>query len=279
MRVCGAAGIHYRRRNQGCTRPGDGDINDDLVNRAFDPEQPDKLWVMDVTEHPTSKSKTVAHSDHGSVYTSWLFGNRLRDAGLLGSMGSIGDCYDNSVAEAFFSILQQELLDQHHGQLATAIFDWIETWHNPKRRHSYNNGLSPLDCETATSCPTPQTRSWPPSTLCQRRPTRRSSASTGEAFSGGMWPQSGPVLKSVKWPRPEVCLNERTPGLRFVASDQGFRWSGRPGSNRRPQPWQGCALPTELRPQRSATVSASAPITTSDSDQPPALARTAVAIS
>jgi hypothetical protein len=59
----------------------------------------------------------------------------------------------------------------------------------------------------------------------------------------------------------------------------GFAWSGRPGSNRRPQPWQGCALPTELRPQRSATVSASAPITTSDSDQPPALARTAVAIS
>jgi len=130
MRVCGAAGIHYRRRNQGCTRPGDGDINDDLVNRAFDPEQPDKLWVMDVTEHPTSESKTVAHSDHGSVYTSWLFGNRLRDSGLLGSMGSIGDCYDNSVAEAFFSILQQELLDQHQwqarDQLATAIFDWIE---------------------------------------------------------------------------------------------------------------------------------------------------------
>jgi len=45
MRVCGAAGIHYRRRNQGCTRPGDGDINDDLVNRAFDPEQPDQ-WVF-----------------------------------------------------------------------------------------------------------------------------------------------------------------------------------------------------------------------------------------
>jgi putative transposase len=131
MRVCGAVGIPYWRRNWGCTRPGDGDFNDDLVNRAFDPEQPDKLWVSDVIEHPTSEGKTVEHSDHGSVYTSWLFGNRLRDAGLLGSMGAIGDCYDNSVAEAFFSILQRELLDQYHwqtrDQLATAIFDRIET--------------------------------------------------------------------------------------------------------------------------------------------------------
>ena len=63
-------------------------------------------------------------------------------------MGTIGDCYDNSVAEAFFSILQRELLDQHHwanrDQLAAAIFDWIETWYNPKRRHSYNHGLNPL---------------------------------------------------------------------------------------------------------------------------------------
>ena len=70
-------------------------------------------------------------------------------------MGTIGDCYDNSVAEAFFSILQRELLDQHHwanrDQLAAAIFDWIETWYNPKRRHSYNHGLSPLDYETANA--------------------------------------------------------------------------------------------------------------------------------
>ncbi len=59
----------------------------------------------------------------------------------------------NSVAEAFFSSLQRELLDQHHwtsrDQLAGAIFEWIEAWYNPHRRHSYNNGLSPLDYETA----------------------------------------------------------------------------------------------------------------------------------
>src|SRR5207344_2353047 len=45
-------------------------------------------------------------------YTSWAFGQRLRAAGLLGSMGSVGDCYDNSLAESFFGTLQLELLDQ-----------------------------------------------------------------------------------------------------------------------------------------------------------------------
>ncbi|MGI8699655.1 MAG: IS3 family transposase, partial [Nocardioidaceae bacterium] len=63
------------------------------------------------------------------------------------------DCFDNSIAEAFFSGLQRELLDQHdwatRDQLALALFDWIETWYNPQRRHSYNNGLSPTDYEAA----------------------------------------------------------------------------------------------------------------------------------
>lgn len=101
------------------------------------------------------RHQTIAHSDHGGQYRSWLFGTRLRSAGLLGSMGAVGDCFDNSVAEAFLSGLQRELLDQHtwatREQLALAIFDWIETWHNPRRRHSYNNGLSPADYETTNA--------------------------------------------------------------------------------------------------------------------------------
>jgi len=96
---------------------------------------------------------TIAHSDHGSTYTSWAFGRRLRGAGLLGSMGSVGDCFDNSVAESFFGTLQLELLDEHHWQsrqhLALAIFEWIEAWYNPRRRHSYCNMLSPVDYEAA----------------------------------------------------------------------------------------------------------------------------------
>jgi putative transposase len=70
-------------------------------------------------------------------------------------MGSTGDRYDNSVAEAFFSVLQRELLDQHQwtirDQFAAAIFDWIKSWYSPTRQHSYNHGLSPLDYETANA--------------------------------------------------------------------------------------------------------------------------------
>jgi len=184
MRQAGVAGIH-RRRGRGCTRRDGSEPSDDLVSRQFDPMEPDRLWVMDVTEHPTATGKvylavvldafsrrvvgwsiadhirselvvdavqmaiwrrrppegqTVAHSDHGSQYTSWAFGRRLRGAGLLGSMGSIGDCFDNSVAESFFGTLQLELLDEHRWttrDLRTlTIVDWIEAWYNPRRRHS-----------------------------------------------------------------------------------------------------------------------------------------------
>lgn len=95
--------------------------------------------------------QTVVHSDHGTQYTSWAFGHRLRSAGLLGSMGSIGDCYDNSMVESFFGSMQLELLDRQpwatRQQLANAIFEWIEAWYNPRRRHSALGNLSPIDYE------------------------------------------------------------------------------------------------------------------------------------
>ena len=101
--------------------------------------------------HPPT-GQCIAHSDHGSQYTSWAFGTRLRAAGLLGSMGTIGDAYDNSMAESFFHSLQLELLDEHHWntrrQLAQAIFEWIECWYNASRRHSSIQMLSPIDYET-----------------------------------------------------------------------------------------------------------------------------------
>jgi putative transposase len=96
---------------------------------------------------------TIHHSDHGSQYTSWAFGYRLREAGLLGSMGSIGDCFDNSVAESFFATLQTELLDRQNwstrGELANAVFAFIEAFYNPRRRHSTLGYLSPADYEDA----------------------------------------------------------------------------------------------------------------------------------
>jgi putative transposase len=95
----------------------------------------------------------IAHSDHGSNYCSWVFGQRLRNAGLLGSMGTVGDALDNAVAESFFASLQCELLDRHNwptrAGLARAIFSWIETFYNPTRRHSTLGYLSPVDFETA----------------------------------------------------------------------------------------------------------------------------------
>jgi putative transposase len=97
---------------------------------------------------------TIAHSDHGAQYTSWAFGQRLRAAGLLGSMGSIGDCFDNAMCESFFATLQLECLDRRpvwdsRKQLSLAIFDYIETFYNRTRRHSALEMLSPLDYETA----------------------------------------------------------------------------------------------------------------------------------
>lgn len=112
--------------------------------------------VVDALEMACQRRKprgTVLHSDHGSQYTSWAFGQRLRRAGLLGSMGSIGDCFDNALAESFFSSMQVELLDRHHWttrqHLANAIFEWIEAWYNPHRRHSALDYLSPVDYERA----------------------------------------------------------------------------------------------------------------------------------
>jgi putative transposase len=96
---------------------------------------------------------TIHHSDHGSTYTSWLFGTRLRQAGLLGSMGSIGDCFDNAMAESFFATLQTELLDRRawatRQELANALVAYIEAFYNPRRRHSALGYLSPVDYETA----------------------------------------------------------------------------------------------------------------------------------
>ena len=68
-------------------------------------------------------------------------------------MGSIGDCFDNGLAESFFATLQTELLDRHHwttrDQLANAVFAYLEGFYNPRRRHSALGYLSPADYENA----------------------------------------------------------------------------------------------------------------------------------
>ena len=85
---------------------------------------------------------------------SWAFTRRAKDSGLVASMGSIGDCYDNSMIESFWSRMQAELLNRKHWrtriELANAIFDYLEIWHNRQRRHSALGMLSPIQFETQT---------------------------------------------------------------------------------------------------------------------------------
>ena len=97
------------------------------------------------------RDTTICHSDRGSQYTSWIFGHRLRQAGLLGSMGRVASSVDNTMIESFWSTMQRELLDRRtwatKTELGTAIFEWIEGWYNPHRRHSGIGYLSPATFE------------------------------------------------------------------------------------------------------------------------------------
>jgi putative transposase len=100
--------------------------------------------------HPAA---VIHHSDHGSQYTSIAFGQRCRDAGVRPSMGSVGDCFDNAMCESFFATLECELLDRRpfrtQIEARMAVFEFIEGWYNPHRRHSAINYLSPIDYEKA----------------------------------------------------------------------------------------------------------------------------------
>ena len=97
------------------------------------------------------EGKTVIHSDQGTQLTSWAFTQRAIDSGLLPSMGSIGDCFDSAVIESFWSRMQVELLDTRRWktriELATAIFEYLEIWHNRQRRHSSLSMMTPVEFE------------------------------------------------------------------------------------------------------------------------------------
>lgn len=94
----------------------------------------------------------IHHSDHGSQYTALAFTKRLKQADLVGSMGSVGDALDNALTESFFATLQTELLDRDRWatrqNLATAIFSYIEGFYNRRRRHSALGYLSPEEFES-----------------------------------------------------------------------------------------------------------------------------------
>lgn len=191
MRRAGLAGLSGRPRFRRIPHVATAA---DLVERQFRRDEPDRLWVTDITEHPTREGKvycavvldafsrrvvgwsidasptaalvtnalgmaieqrgpdgTVIHSDQGTQFTSWAFTRRALDSGLMPSMGAVGSCFDNAMIESFWSRMQVELLDRRSWrtrvELANAIFEYLEIFHNRQRRHSALGMLTPVEFE------------------------------------------------------------------------------------------------------------------------------------
>jgi putative transposase len=110
--------------------------------------------VLDALDMALSQRRpegVIHHSDQGCQYTSIAFGNRCREAGVRPSMGSVGDCYDNALCESFFANLECERLDRRclrtPAEARREVFDYIEGWYNPHRRHSALGHRSPVQFE------------------------------------------------------------------------------------------------------------------------------------
>lgn len=196
MAELGIAGLCGRKKLKTTQRDRSAPLAPDLVERDFTAEQPDELWVGDVTYVPTQEGwlfvasvldcctrllvgwsiadhlrtelcldaldaatrrrgrwrfvGTVFHSDHGCQYTSAAFGARCTAMGIVQSMGTVGDSYDNALAESFWSSLKREVVDHAHfstkKEARLAIFEWI-MWYNNERLHSALDYMSPVEYE------------------------------------------------------------------------------------------------------------------------------------
>jgi len=97
----------------------------------------------------------IHHSDQGCQYTALAFGHRCTEMGVRPSRGSVGDCYDNAMAESFFATLECELLARRcfrtQAEARIAVFRYIEGWYNPHRRHAALGQRSPITYERETS--------------------------------------------------------------------------------------------------------------------------------
>ena len=195
MRTAGIAGVSRRRGPRTTRRDVQARPAPDRVERRFEADEPNRLWVADITYIPTLAAgflylaivldvfsrriigwamaahqrtelviealemaieqrrpeAVVHHSDQGCQYTSLAFGARCRESGVALSMGSVGDCFDNAMAESFFATLECELLDRTtlstHAEARAAVFQFVEGWYNTLRRHSALGYVSPLEFE------------------------------------------------------------------------------------------------------------------------------------
>jgi putative transposase len=107
--------------------------------------------ALDMALGQRKPGDVIFHSDQGCQYTSYAFGRRCREARVRPSMGSVGDAYDNAMCESFFATLECELLDRrsfkNHAEARMAVFEFIESWYNPRRRHSALGYRSPVRFE------------------------------------------------------------------------------------------------------------------------------------
>jgi putative transposase len=190
MRRLGIYGLPKRRLPRGARIGKPTSL--DLVHRRFSADGPDRLWMTDITEHPTREGKIyccavidafsrmvvgwsidsrqtgllvtnalgmalnrrasreggIIHSDQGVQFGSWVFSQKVTEAGLAPSVGAP---FDNAMVEEFWARMQVELLNRKRWktrvELASAIHDYIEIWHNTRRRHSALNMLTPSEYE------------------------------------------------------------------------------------------------------------------------------------
>jgi putative transposase len=109
------------------------------------------LEALNMATWQRRPKEVIHHSDQGTQYTSIAFGLRCKELGVRPSMGSVGDAYDNAMCESFFATLECELLDRNRftaqAEARMAVFDFIEGFYNPRRRHSALGQISPIKFE------------------------------------------------------------------------------------------------------------------------------------
>jgi P-type Ca2+ transporter type 2C len=262
----------------------------DRVQREFHRDQRDELWVTDITEHRTREGKvycavvldawsrrvvgwsidstlstalvtnalrmaieqrqprgaTVIHSDQGTQAGSKV----LESRGVRSSLSRPGNCWDNAVAESFFSTLKLDLLYRHswptRAAARSAIFEYIEAFYNRERRHSTLGNLSPADYESAhaavcsgqQTCPSNRVKPnpssnvhdpWRATTVSAVFTGRTPSRSGGQAPSGGERAQSADV--QAWWSDPPEAVaralrSDASLGLAAAEADQRRRDAG-----------------------------------------------------
>jgi putative transposase len=147
------------------------------------------------TQRRPDRDGLVIHSDRGTQFTSWAFSERVRDAGIAPSMGAVGSAFDNAMMESFWARMQVELLNRRRWktriELASAIHDYIELWHNTRRRHSALGMRTPAEIE----------HTWTTTNRSAPEPGSAKTATTGEVHERlppvSQLPRSKPSISTI----------------------------------------------------------------------------------